>query len=75
MHRLKMLSVLLSIALLSGVMLSAEQPVKADGDIESEFSMDENLSFVTPAPGANGTGEFELANAMKTQSHSTSDRS
>ncbi len=63
MHRLKTLAVFLSIALLWGVMFSAERPVEADGDIETEFAMVDNSLF-TPGDGfgagGSGTGKFEL---------------
>ena len=54
----------LSLALLTGLLLSAAAaPVEADGDIESEFDMVQNTAFVNVDPGtvgAGGSGEFEL---------------
>ncbi len=65
MHRFRFIPVLLSLALLTSLVLSISgaPPVEAHGDIESEFAMAQNTSFVTVEPntlGAGGSGEFEL---------------
>ncbi len=65
MHRIKTLTVMLSIALLSvliftGVKFSTEQPVEAHGDIETKFRLVENPAFIEPITGAVGHGVFNL---------------
>lgn len=65
MQRLKTLAIIISIAILSGViftgvMLSTEQPVEAHGDIESRFRLVENPAFIEPITGAVGHGVFNL---------------
>ena len=65
MRRFRFVPALLSLALLTLLVfsMSGAPPVEAGGDIESEFKMHQNTSFVNVEPGtlgASGTGEFEL---------------